>query len=330
MTAVVVPPSSPLVEPKTEAETEAPARHEPRRDGVKPASGLEQVKSRLTAFDRRLADPDLPLVLTLVLVMLATSRAWYVAVPAVILAIVGLAVPSVRRSWGLWLALAGVLGAGAWARRWEIDNHQFLIAYWCLAIGVASRSPDPARVRRWSARVLIGAVFALATMWKLLSPDFLDGSFMRYTLLTDERFADVAALVSDVDPAALDANRQAISTLAEPDQPLTGVTRLIGSDRIDTIATGLTWWTIAIESAVALTFLVPWRRLARHRDLALVAFVGTTYAVAPVVGFGWVLVSMGLTQHEPGRRGVRLAYFVTFLLVQAYVSPWTSVAGLTP
>ena len=305
--------------------------HPPDRRAAAPDPGsvLGRARARLAALDARLADAQLPLVLTLVLVMLATSRSWYVAVPAVILAVVGLAVPAALRSWGLWLALAGVLGAAAWAARWQVDNHQFLIAYWCLALGVAARSPDPAQVRRWSARLLIGAVFVLATMWKLLSPDFVDGSFMRFTLLTDERFAEVAALVGDIDPADLDANRQAMTALAEPDRPLTA-TPLTGSHRLDVVATAVTWWTLAIEGAVALTFLSPWRRLARHRDLTLIAFVATTYAVAPVVGFGWVLVCLGLAQHEPGRRWVRLGYFGAFLLVQAYVAPWTSVAGLMP
>jgi hypothetical protein len=324
VTAILVPPPA-----GAEAEPEAKAAAAPEvRPEPEPA--LQRLTGQLRQLDERLRDPDLPLVLTLVLVMLVTNRSWYVAVPAVILSIVGLAMPSVRRSWGLWLALAGILGAAAWTKRWQIDNHQFLIAYWCLAIGVASRSPDPARVRRWSARLLVGAVFALATMWKLLSPDFLDGSFMRFTLLTDQRFTDVAALVGDVDPAALDANRRSMTALAEPDNPLTEATVLTGSSRLDALADVLTWWTIAIEGAVAVCFLVPWRRIGRHRDLALVAFVSTTYAVAPVVGFGWVLVAMGLTQHEPGRRGVRLGYFATFLLVQAYVAPWTSVAGLVP
>jgi hypothetical protein len=138
----------------------------------------------------------------------------------------------------------------------------------------------------------------------------------------------VAEAVGGVGADVLSANRDALSDMATPDAT-TEVLRLAGSGRIDVMATVLTWWTLAIEAAVAVTFLAPWHRLARHRDVALVTFVATTYAVAPVVGFGWVLVCLGLAQHDAERSKIRLAYLVAFLLVQAYTAPWTSLAGLT-
>lgn len=54
----------------------------------------------------------------------------------------------------------------------------------------------------------------------------------------------------------------------------------------------------------------------------------TTYAAAPVVGFGWVLVCLGLAQHERSRPLVPLAYVAAFLLVQVFTGPWTSLSGL--
>ena len=53
------------------------------------------------------------------------------------------------------------------------------------------------------------------------------------------------------------------------------------------IATG---WTVAAECALALLFLAPARLgLHRHRDALLQLFCVTTYAVASVPGFGWLL-----------------------------------------
>jgi hypothetical protein len=286
--------------------------------------------TRLRAWAARasalLGDPSVPLVLTLVLVMLATSQKWYVAVPAVVLGTVGIVVPGVRSSGRFWLALAAVLGAAAWSDRWRVDNHQFLIAYWCLAVGLAALGPDPVRVRRISARLLVGVVFLLAVTWKLLAPDFVDGSFMRYTLLTDTRFSEVTTLVGGVSSQDLTANRDALGLFDRPDASPAAVP-LRSTDRLDLVAMALTWWTLAIEGAVALLFLVPWRRLARHRDVALITFVLTTYAVAPVVGFGWILVCLGLVQREPARRLVPVAYVGAFLAVQVFTAPWTSVAG---
>jgi hypothetical protein len=150
---------------------------------------------------------------------------------------------------------------------------------------------------------------------------------MHHTLLTDTRFAEVATLVGGVPAHDLEADRRALSALDDPATPV-GPVELRSAPRLEQAAAVLTWWTLAIEAAVAVAFLVPWRRLARHRDLVLVAFVLTTYAVAPVVGFGWVLVCLGLAQHERSRRLVPLAYVVAFLLVQVFTAPWTSLAGV--
>ena len=55
----------------------------------------------------------------------------------------------------------------------------------------------------------------------------------------------------------------------------------------------------------------------------LVLFCTTAYALAPVAGFGWLLVSMGIAQCEPERRRMRLAYLVAFaLILLATRWPW--------
>jgi hypothetical protein len=303
--------------------TDAPSQGARTPEMDRPAG----LRARLTALSDRLGDPSVPLALTLVLVLQATSEDWYVRVPVVVLATVGVVVPTIRASARFWLALAATLGAAAWAGRWHVDNHQFLIAYWCLALGLAAASADPGRTRRISARLLVGAVFLLATTWKLLSPDFLDGSFMRFTLLTDPRFGEVAELVGGLDSSDLEDNRAAVDALGDPAGPLDPV-RLHSTPRLDRAAQALTWWTVAIEGAVAVTFLTRWRRLARQRDLALIAFLITTYAVAPVIGFGWVLACLGLAQRDRSRRLIPLGYVGAFLLVQVFTTPWTALAGL--
>jgi hypothetical protein len=294
-----------------------------------PLAWIRDLRDRLRLLDTRLGEPSVPVTLTLVLVMLGTDGAWYVGVPTVVLGTMGIVVGSVRTSSRFWLALAATVGAAAWANRWSTDNHQYLIAYWCLALGLAASSTDPARVRRISARLLVGGVFLLATTWKILSPDFVDGSFLRYTLLTDQRFTEVATLVGGVDPDDLAANRDTVAALDDPATAV-GPVRLHSTGRLDAAAEALTWWTLLVEGSVALAFLAPWRRLGRHRDPLLLTFVVTTYAIAPVVGFGWVLACLGLAQREPTRRGLPLAYLGAFLLVQVFTAPWVSVAGLVP
>ena len=88
-----------------------------------------------------------------------------------------------------------------------------------------------------------------------------------------------------------------------------------------------TWWTVCLEATVALTFLWPgtgW--VARQRHLVLAVFCATIYAVAPVVGFGWLLLVMGVAQCEPERTAVRSVYLGLFFVLLVYQAlPWTAL-----
>jgi hypothetical protein len=58
---------------------------------------------------------------------------------------------------------------------------------------------------------------------------------------------------------------------------------------------GTTWSLLALEAGIAISALWPWRAFAQglHHGLLLM-FCLTTYAFAPVAGFGWLLLIMGL------------------------------------
>jgi hypothetical protein len=87
-----------------------------------------------------------------------------------------------------------------------------------------------------------------------------------------------------------------------------------------------TLWNLLDQVLVALAFLAsPTSRLGRTRDALLILFCFITYAVAPVAGFGWLLLAMGVVQAVPGR-GVPLWYLAAFAALAFYDQvPW---AGL--
>ena len=95
---------------------------------------------------------------------------------------------SVRRAPLTWLLVAGLVAVRI-VLVWPLsDNHIYLLAYWCLAIGLALSSATPAATLSASSRWLLGAAFAMAVLWKaVLSPDYVDGRFFRVALLTDEQ-----------------------------------------------------------------------------------------------------------------------------------------------
>ena len=58
----------------------------------------------------------------------------------------------------------------------------------------------------------------------------------------------------------------------------------------------------------------------------LLAFCATTYAVATIEGFGWLLIAMGVAQCEPARRSMPALYLAAYVLILFYREvPWASL-----
>jgi hypothetical protein len=256
---------------------------------------------------------DLALRLTLVGLLLRPLGDWPIRAPLLVLALFGLVWPRALRRPALWLALTALTGARV-ILDWELaDNHAYLLAYWCLAIALALGGSDAQRDLATSGRLLVGLVFLFAVLWKgVLAPDFADGRFFGVNLILDPRFEPLARRVGGVDPAQLDALRAFLRTHAD----LAAPGSLAGPEipqRLMQLACALTFWTLAIESALAAAFL--WPRLARLRDPLLLIFCATTYPVIGIEDFGWLLLAMGVAQAEPQRSATRRAYVVVFALL---------------
>ena len=234
-----------------------------------------------------------------------------------LLAGAGLLLPGALRRSALWFALAS-LAALRVALDWPLpDNHAYLLAWWCLAVGLALRAPEPGMELAWSGRVLVGLVFAFAFLWKaVLSPDFVSGDFQRFAWLTDPRFELATLRLGGLSAEALEANRMFLLGARDAPEALA----LTPAFRAWTWSATL--WTLITEGALALMFLAPPSMTARFRDALLLAFCIVTYAFAPVAGFAWLLLSMGLAQAPPGRRW-SAAYLATAALVLLYdQEPW--------
>ena len=65
------------------------------------------------------------------------------------------------------------------------DNHGYLLAYLVQRPRGLLRDPRPRAALARNARLLIGLAFALATLQKLLAPDYVDGTFFRCSLAVD-------------------------------------------------------------------------------------------------------------------------------------------------
>ena len=146
------------------------------------------------------------------------------------------------------------------------DNHIYLLAYWCLAIGLALAGPGPAATLAASSRWLLGAAFAMAVVWKaLLSVDYIDGRFFRVTLLTDERFADASLVFGGLTPDQMAQNRKFLEPLPEGAE-LLDPPPFVEPIRLRVFAAVATWGGLALETLVALLCRAPPAELPRSLD----------------------------------------------------------------
>jgi len=152
-----------------------------------PSSRAIPARAAATAL---LDDPArLAAALTLAALLLAPIGFWLVRPLVLVLALAGLLLPGLAARAPFWLGLA-TLSALRVAMDWPLsDNHAYLVPAWCLALALSPPASDAPGRLALSARSLIFVVFALAVVQKLLvSPDYLDGTFFRVTLLGDPRF----------------------------------------------------------------------------------------------------------------------------------------------
>jgi hypothetical protein len=240
---------------------------------------------------------------TLLYVVFYPAGDVWLQLPMQLTAALGLLHERLREQWMTWAALAVF---GAFRLELGVDNHHYLFCYWCSTLALHSRaweglemkSPAPERLTR-AARLLLGTTFLLATVWKaLLSEDFLDVRFFTLTLLLDERFAAVARVLGGAPQTFLDYTQYLFDLVRvgfANQLPLPVPPQLLH------VATLVTWWTIAIEAALGILYLLPLDRVGQAlRDVMLLGFLCTTYAIAPVVGFGWLLAILGLAQSTSG------------------------------
>jgi hypothetical protein len=262
---------------------------------------------------------DTALRLTAIALLLRPMGPWFVSPVILAAAVLVLISPRLLRNPYVWGGVA-MMTALRIADDWPLaDNHIYLLAYWILAIALSLRASGASTALAFTSRWLVGLAFAFAVVWKVaLAPDFLDGRFFRVTLLTDPRFGAAAQLIGGLSAEELAANRQALELLPDGAELLNPVT-IHEPARLRTFATVSTWGVLGLEAGVALLMLIPpTRRIALLRHALLLTFCAVTYAFAPVAGFGWLLLVMGLAQLEPRQTWLGRAYVVAFVVVLFY------------
>lgn len=267
--------------------------------------------------------------LTLLHLLVHAPHAWYLGLVLVPLFALGL----IFRPWltkpPFWYVTAMLLGTTIYFNWESSDNHKYLFVYWCLALCTTFSLPRG----QWgeglarTSRLLIALCMILATVWKVATPEYMDSRFFTFELLTDDRFANFTHWTTGVSAQTLELNRELRSLLTRDSAAWTSTVQLSGAAQVGPLALFLTWWTVIIEGTLGLLYLLPagkWTN--RTRNTLLILFAATTYSVAPVRGFGWMLMLLGLAQCPSAaangdEQKFRWGYLAGLLLIQAYMLP---------
>ena len=288
---------------------------------AKPIPGTLAVRRVL---DDILMQPRALLILrlTALLLLLHGATRWTLDVPLRIACGAMLLSPVLLTTRLVWLGVTGVLIAGNLLDWAYIDNHKYLLVYWCAACTLAVSASDPDSVLSWNGRILLGLVFSLAVLWKLLAGEYLNGEFLHLTFLLDGRLETPVRWLGDLDPSALSLNRllkTALSSVPHPE----GFVLLASNTRVSSVALLASYWTLLIETTLAVVFLAP--GLSRRSRLVhplLMAFVATTYFLLPVTGFAFALVVLALSCCPTDNRRIRIAYLGLLVAIQLTRIPW--------
>ena len=191
---------------------------------------------------------------------------------------------------------------------------------WLFALSVTALvdDSDRRRVIGNASRLLIGWVMALAALQKAASPSYTNGSFMEFALLFDQRFQTPAWWGAGRDLPTLAQNAARLADWVKTSAGLPNAALQVSTTgaHLDWLVLALTWGAVAVEGALACAFLIPSdKATVVVRTVMLMVFVVLTYPLAPVVGFGWVLLVMGFAQVPSGFRRLRVAVLALFVVL---------------
>jgi len=228
------------------------------------------------------------------------GKEWYYSTPIFILSVLGILIPFLLRNKILWYLLSLLFVLKTIQNWWIQDNHLFVNTYWVLTIAFSLSMNEPQKVLRENARMMIGLIFLFATVWKIISPDFISGAYFHYSFLTDLRFWEESKIFGGLTLAEMKSN------IAKVDQASAGgmgTAKLITNPQIMMVTRIITWHTALIESLLAILFLLPdqWK-LTSYRNYLLIIFALTTYLTMPIHSFSWLLIIVAISQTHEGEK----------------------------
>ncbi len=276
---------------------------------------------------------DLSLIMTLLMFLYVINDIPLYSVIIPLFSFSGILFKSIRQSILFWVLMLMYLsyfyvisGTSVY-----VPNHKYLYAFFNLIIVISlyakKKTSDWFEIYKISAQYMIGFVFLLATIGKFLAPEFLNGSFFEFTLLTDPRFFGFTSLVGNIDDASLFIGLDEFSNM-QSSNDINAVVQLQSPTNLQSLGLFLSYWTIFIEASIAITFLVKYNTfIGKYRNWVLLVFIITTYPIATVYGFAILLILLALITVSNVNNKItwQILFIIIFILVPLMRFPFFSL-----
>ena len=218
-----------------------------------------------------------------------------------------------------WVIITASMAYVLFEVPYRLGNHHFVLCYIGLAM-VLCAGKDTARFLadiRENFRWFLVAIMAIATLHRLLSPTFLDGSFLALMFARGAFFQALFALFEGTEAAFL-ANNEAMWMVGRTYPAIASPTTLQAPFAgFELVSRALVILIFAGELAIATAFAFfrsPW---IRHG--ALFPFALTLGVVRSEFVFAAILCLFGLGQCEPSQTFLRRAYALLAVVLAASV-----------
>lgn len=227
-----------------------------------------------------------------------------------------------HRAWfSIWPLVTAGLAAGILARPLDVPNHHWMMTYLSAAISLSTLFARDHQERlenlRSNARWLLVVLMAFATAQKLLSPQFMDATYIGFEL-TRGGFASPLLKLVPHSREIIEANAQLVEQLhTTPPAELPQVTLRSPFPALPWLAYGFTASIVLMEFWLCATmWLIP-RRLITH--LSLIAFAFTLAFLRQEFTFISVVCTLGLLACGSELRGLRMTYASLAIVIASAV-----------
>lgn len=206
---------------------------------------------------------------------------------------------------------------------WEqIDNHKYILLYWILSIFFSTLCTDEEISNRYLGRTsefLLFFIFFGAVVQKLISVDYLNGSFFAYSLLLDDRFSFLDFMF-ELDKVMFE---EFISNLHSPLRKSNEQIFVLNfSSNLMVFAFIITYFNLVIQLIIEVFSLSGRPQILYFFNISLILFILLVYFAAPVIGFGQILCLLAI-QKNYYRGSKKISVYIYLIpLLEIYSLPW--------